>query len=278
MEKRPVVQLPPLTKRIEVTIDESITDVEILAVVSALVCSRHSAQLKHDSLCIQQHVRQELNFSMGLHIPQSMVEKGLPELLATLLDCEHSINQSSDLPVDFTQTLDYDTIYKLAQPSGRSFAQAAGILIGAEAPSVFDIRKATEGSVKQCFYDQAMFLDQHLLGKYPAIPWDGIKLLPLFFITEENGTYQEMLQDVVNSSLVVGPLSFQTYAACCLEIPCIEIFKSQEQLNMFSKWSALKYTAILEEEMHHVKRERIQTVWKHWQALDNESKVPVEED
>lgn len=261
--QRPIKELPKLYKRTHVTIDSSITDSEILGIVSALIGCKVSADLKHESICKQLFQKQELDFTLFIDIPQVMVDKGLPELLKKLLPCEHYINHPEKGFIDIEQTLDYNTLYELAKPSGRAFAQVAGILIGAEAPAVFDLSPATIGMTKE-IANLALLgistLDKYVIGRFIL---DKILMISQFIsATTDERSYKDMIEDVVNASIVIAERSFYTYAAACLNIPCIEIFKTREELKIHSKWSSNKYAAILEEELEHVTIERLQTFWQ----------------
>lgn len=264
-QQRPIKELPKLYKRTHVTIDESISDTEILGIVSALLGCKVSADLKHESICKQMFVKQELDFTLFIDIPQSMVDKGLPELLKKLLPCDHYINDPNLLFPEVEQTLDYKTIYDLAKPSGRSFAQVAGILIGAEAPAIFDLSPAVVGMTKEV---ANMILYINYLDTFKqatemfSIFAEKLDLRPGYSSTKCLSPYRVYLQSVLDSAIVIGPRSFYTYAAACLGIPCIEIFKTREELKIHSKWSSNKYAVILEEELEYINVERLQTFWQ----------------
>lgn len=270
----PLTELPDISKKVSVEIDSSIGDSEILAIVAALVQSSQSSLIKHAMLCHIKHVKQTLHYSLNVIAPESMLRRGLEELLTLSADCPITFDRNHE-GADYHQVLTRDHIYSLAQPSGRAFAQAAAILIGAEANSLFDLKKYVDakGITKQ-FDNIATVIDLHfqldsVFGKEVSKFCDthGLVIECESTLGWQN-TYHDMLQQVVDSQIVIGPLSFYTYAAACLEIPTVEIFKTRDDINIFSKWSSFKYAAVLQEEIEHFRASRLDKAWLHWSGVD----------
>ena len=266
------VKLPLLHKVIDVTIDSSITTREILAVICAITGYRKSSELKHNVLTKVMNVEQELRCLMQLHITKEMEEFGLKSLLEKLVDFEIVYDHRYHKKVEFTQVLTHSAIVKLASTSRRAYAQVAGILIGVDANSIFDIRPAAAGITKD--FDNLATV----VGTQHSKDFDDVleqfcqsHNLVIDMSSNTDSHYEEALYQVCNSKLVVGPASFHTYAAACLDIPCIEIYSSPEELSLLSKWASLKYAAILEDEIQHVTVERLTKLWSNWEEIDKEN-------
>ena len=261
----------PLVKSTHVTIDESFNSNTVLSVVAALVNCYLSELLKHNSICMATRNKQDLLFQLNLIAPQALLDFGLVELLDKLLQYQHTVNSVTATNNDaIVQVLNYEEIYKLAIISERSLAQIIGILIGAESAAVFDLKPAVLWT-KPSPHKEVL-----LMSPIPRIFIEFIntKEVDLLLAYEESwpADYLEIISEISNLALVVGPPSFFTYAAACLEVPCIEIFETREQLSVNSKWAAKKYAAVLQEEIEHLSLNRLLALWKHWNDPSIESK------
>lgn len=267
----PIAELPDISKKLSVTIDNSITDNEILAIVSALSQAVNSSMVKHNTLCQIRHIKQTLNFFLNVDCTEEMATKGLVSLLSSVVNCDISFGDSTG--ADYHQTLNRDHIYNLAKPSGRAFAQAAAILVGSEASAVFDLSKyVLDQNINKNFENLITIVDSNyrstLLSELQKFADKQNFVFDYVSTLDKECTYRNMIQQVIDSRIVIGPLSFYTYAAACLDIPVVEIFNTRDDLNIFSKWSSFKYAAILQEEITHFNFQRLDKAWSHWQGVD----------
>lgn len=269
----PFKEMPDLDKKVGIVINESITDDEILSVVIALSYLQHSANVKHDMVCKQRKIKQKLNLSVGISAPFDLVQKGLGQLISSVLTCPFEIGNIEG--ADYTQVLDKATIYNLAKPSRRSFAQVAAMLIGSESQAICDLKPYVQAQGLQRRFDNLVTIVSGAALSEPYIhefrKFIASHSFEIEIITDKDyllPTYKDKVDQVINSQLVIGPPSFYTTAAACLEIPVIEVFKSRDDLAVFSKWSSFRYAALLEEEIDNFKASRLEKAWLHWQGID----------
>jgi hypothetical protein len=265
--------------KIKVTLDVSITDKVILAIVAALVGAEISAKEKINEWNARMPEKREHVFGIDVVAPQHIIDKGLDYLLAGTLTCPFKVKPAYQLKYGeveekygLEQVLTDGIITRLALPTKRAYAQAAGILLGAEASSLVDLSKLVSPEKSKQMSRVLMCMPAGDLEKYmQAFQFfqqfreeTGIETM---LIDDFNFTYQSLLELVAESRLVVGPQSFCTYAAACLGVPCIEWCSSQQEISILSKWSSPKYGIILWKDFEHLTILRLQKVLARWEGL-----------
>lgn len=261
---------------IKVTLDTSITDKVILAIVAALVGAEISAKDKLEEWNrVHVHEKRSLDFSIDLVVPKYIFDKGITELLIGTLMYPFRVfysdhNETKSYLLE--QILTDDIITRLAAPTRRAYAQAAGMLIGAEASSLVDLSRIISLKDSKHLSHILMVLPSEKIAEYSR-QLDFFQVfgekngLSLMLIDDTDLMYKACLELVVDATLVVGPQSFSTYAAACIGIPCIELIHTQQELNILSKWSSPKYGAVVLKDFDNLTIETMQALLVRWKAL-----------
>lgn len=211
-----------------------VTDETVLAILSALQAFEKSLIQKNDAWNQVHHVDRKLDLSLFLVVVEDRYNFIFQKCLTHLKKIYLVGDPVENIDLHYVCKLDIKEAEALAAPTRKPLALALGILLGAEAGTLPDVT----GIVPFTAVSHKLLLDERLLHLFPCVDVvdntyaDGMSL-------------DQKIEWVQRSAVVVGYSSFETYLACCLRKPVLEV-----QFNSaLYKWDNKQYYTITEADM-----------------------------
>jgi hypothetical protein len=151
--------------------------------------------------------------------------------LDTVVDMQEKIDPFLKMNFTYVCALSISTATALAKNTDKPLALALGIMLGCEA--------STLANVDNLCTEYTITKDILLEGKLDSYTKES----NVHHFINFDSSLEDKIKGVYSSKIVVGYSSFETYLACCLKKPVLEI-----QLNpLLYKWSNKGYNCITEE-------------------------------
>lgn len=238
------------TDKILFILSNDITDETILAVLAAL---QNYEKAAFDKIKGWNSVhKQDRQISLKIHLVYEnerhyfIFDRCLPHLISI----KKTIDEVNTKTFDCIVALSISAALKIADKTNKPLADALGVLIGGEGGTLPDVSNLCQSFV----VDIGQLIDSKFLDTYTITSSDiephslDCLAIAAYYFADTSMALEQRALSVFKSKCAIGYSSFETYLACALKKPVLEIQKNKH----LYKWSNPNYFCVTDENKDNV--------------------------